>query len=354
MGWRKRVHPLGVFSRSYHARGMPTHRPVILIIGPTAGGKTALALELARTLPGGAECICADSMQVYRGMDIGTAKPTAEQRSQVPHHLLDVAEPDDDTFSVDRWLDLADQAVADIRGRGRGRGRWPIIVGGTNLYVQAFLCGILAGPEPDPALREELQSLSADQLRSRLERADPAAAQRIHLNDRKRSIRAIEVYERSGRRISDLQTQWEPDTGGVCANESGRAEIVNGIVIVGLDYPVEAINRRINARVKAMIDAGFVDEVRGLLARNRLGRNAREALGYKQLIDHLEGRTSLEDAIEHIKIRTRRFAKQQRTWLRRFRAYPNSIWIDAAAMTADQLAETALREITVRAQATMT
>ena len=308
-------------------------KPIVLILGPTAGGKTRLAINLARALPEGGECISADSMQVYRGMEIGTAKPTPTERAEVQHHLLDIAEPSDDTFSVDRWLELADGAIAQTRGRNR----WPIIVGGTNLYVQAFLEGMLQGPEPDFELRSRLNQLEPAELRRHLERIDSIAAQRIHPNDRKRTIRAIEVFEKTGMPLSGMQTQW----GSAEAPENAQ----RSTIILGLEFPVEIINCRINARVKHMIEAGFVDEVQRLHAANALGRNAREALGYKQIIEFLAGACSLEDAIEQIKIRTRRYAKQQRTWLRRFRTRPNSAWIQAAELAPQQLADKALAAI---------
>jgi tRNA dimethylallyltransferase len=303
--------------------------PIVLILGPTAAGKTELACELARSLPGeplGGECICADSMQVYRGMDIGTAKPTAEQRATVPHHLLDLLDPGEEGFSVDTWLDLARRAIAEVRGRGR----YPIVVGGTNLYVQAFLEGMADGPAPDADLRARLQGEDPAALRSRLETIDPDAAARIHPNDRKRTIRAIEVYELTGRRISDLQQQWH------------RGEPRLDVRIIGLDYTVEAINARINARVRAMIRDGLVDEVRGLVDAGGLGPQAGEALGYRQILDHLEGRTSLEDAVEQIKIRTRRYARQQRTWLRRFRIHPQSAWFPADGLSMQELVKKSL------------
>jgi tRNA dimethylallyltransferase len=308
---------------------MDQARPIILILGPTAGGKTALAVNLAQALPGGGECISADSMQVYRGMDIGTAKPTPRQRAIVRHHLLDVADPSDEDFSVDRWLDLAEQAIEEIRGRGR----WPIVVGGTNLYVQALLAGLFVGPEPDDDLRRSLRKMDAQSLRRRLLEIDPPAAERIHPNDRKRTIRAIEVHALTGRRLSDLQRQWE----------TGR--IRPDVRIIGLDWPVETINRRINARVKAMIEGGFVEEVRRLWEARQLGPQAREALGYRQIIDHLQGQLTLREAAEQIKIRTRRFAKQQRTWLRKFRRYGRSTWLEAADFSPQHLVVAALEAI---------
>ena len=316
---------------------MAEAKPVILILGPTAGGKTSLAISLANTLPGGGECICADSMQVYRGMDIGTAKPTPEEQAQARHHLIDIADPSDDGFSVDTWLSLAEKIIAEIRGRDR----YPIIVGGTNLYVQAFLFGLFEGPEPDVTLRERLRGLAEADLRAWLERVDPVGAERIHTHDQKRTIRAIEVYELTGKRLSELQVQW---------TDSRPRE---DVIIIGLDYPTEAINRRINARVKGMIDAGLVDEVQRLHESGAIGRQASEALGYKQLVEALEGSISEEEAIEQIKIRTRRFAKQQRTWLRKFRAHPRSTWFEAEQLTPQEIvnkAITSLSELASRPQ----
>ena len=334
-------------------RTLPSNRvrdtkPIILILGPTASGKTELAIAIAQRL--GGECVCADSMQVYRGMDIGTAKPTAAQQAQVPHHLLDLLDPSEEGFSVDRWLALAEEAIEAIRGGGGGGGgaalraacggsesrpTYPIVVGGTNLYVQALLEGLADGPAPDYELRERLNAADQDSLRGWLERVDPAAAERIHPNDRKRTVRAIEVFERSGRRISDMQQQ----------RQWLRGEPRRDVRIIGLDFSIEAINRRINARVKAMIEAGLVDEVRRLLAGRGLGRQAAEALGYKQIRASLEGDGDLEAAIEQIRIQTRRFARQQRTWLRRFRAHPRAVWLDAAGEATQELVESAIRVI---------
>jgi tRNA dimethylallyltransferase len=314
-------------------------KPIILLLGPTAGGKTETAIELAQRLPGGGELISADSMQVYRDMDIGTAKPTAEQRERAPHHLIDLVDAAEEGFSVDTWLDLAEKCIAEVRGRGK----WPIVVGGTNLYVQAFLEGLFEGPPPDDMLREKLNATDAAALRKQLERIDPEAARTIHANDRKRTIRAIEVFEQTGKRISELQTQWQQP------QKRGREDVF----IVGLDYPVEAINRRINARVGAMMTDGLLDEVRTLHDSRRMSTQAREALGYKQLVDHLEGRATLDEAVEQIKIRTRRYAKQQRTWLRRFRRFQPSVWIDACALTPGEIADRAIDAISASDKANL-
>ncbi len=314
---------------------MSAPRPVILILGPTAGGKTSLAIDLAQRLPGGGECLSADSMQVYRGMDIGTAKPTPEEQAAAPHHLIDIADPKEDGFTVDTWLQLANQAIEDIRGRGA----WPLVVGGTNLYVQALLEGLFDGPEPDPELRGRLQALAPVALRAKLLEVDPKAAERIHLNDIKRTIRAIEVFELTGAPLSEMQQQWH--------QQHHREDVM----IIGLQYQPETINPRINARVKAMIDAGFVNEVATLRQRGALGRQASEALGYRQILEALEGNGDLDEAIEQIKIKTRRFAKHQRTWLRRFQRHPCAHWIAADELHPQIIAKQALEAIAFRSSA---
>ncbi len=306
---------------------MPIPSPIILILGPTAGGKTALSIALANHVAG--ECICCDSMQVYRGMDIGTAKPTPDEQRQAPHHLIDIADPAGSDFSVDHWLRLADEAINNTTKRGNV----PIVVGGTNLYIQALLEGMFDGPPPDEALRAELAKWSLDDLKAELGHIDPEAAARIHLNDRKRAMRAIEVHRATGKPISQLQGQW--------AEPKQR----DNVFIVGLDWPVEQINRRINARVKKMIAGGLVDEVRALHEQGKLGPLAREALGYKQILASMRGEMTMDEAIEQIKIKTRRYAKQQRTWLRRFRTHSDAIWIDCPASSTQSATMQALTSI---------
>jgi len=282
-------------------------RPFPVIAGPTAGGKSALAQALAGAIAragGAAEILSADAFQVYRGLDIGTAKPSAAERAATPHHLIDIRDPRE-AFSVDQWLRLANPLIDELRGRGVT----PIVVGGTHFYIKALLEGLFEGPPADPAVRAELAALPLDTLRAELERADPAAAARLHPNDRRRTVRALEVYRRTGEPISAMQQQWD-------AQRRPDARLII------LDWPAQAINRRINARVRAMIDAGLIDEARALHDAGALGPQAREAIGYKQLIEHFEGRSSLDDAIERIKIDTRRFAKNQRTWLRRLSVAP--------------------------------
>jgi tRNA dimethylallyltransferase len=304
-----------------------------VIVGPTAGGKSSVAVALAQGLErlgaGPAEVVTADSMQVYRGMDIGTAKPTADERGGVPHHLIDLVEPTE-PFSVDRWRSLADPLIAEIRGRGGV----PIVVGGTHFYVKALLEGLFEGPGGDEGVREALRALVPADRRAELERVDPEAAARIHPNDERRTIRALEVFRLTGRPISAWQAQWD------------RGAARPDALLVGLEWPVEALNRRINARVRSMVERGLVEEARGLWEARRLGEQASQALGYKQLVEWLEaGGGRPEDAIERIKIETRRFAKQQRTWLRRLRTTPASLWLEAEDAAPEALAARISREL---------
>jgi tRNA dimethylallyltransferase len=302
-----------------------------IIIGPTAGGKSDLAVRLAHALIGrGQPCeiLAADAYQIYRGMDIGTAKPAMEERGGVPHLLIDVVDPRD-AFSASDWLALAKRTIDDCFSRGV----LPIVVGGTHLYVKLLVDGMFEGPAADEALREELRAMGLPALRAELERVDTAAAARIHPNDERRTIRAIEVFRLTGKAISEHQRQWSGSdddvhrqTGSKAAPE-GRS--TGAQLLVGLDWPVELINRRINLRVKMMMERGFLDEVRRLRETQAFGTQSCEALGYKQLLAHLDGSISLDDAVEQIKIQTRRFAKNQRTWLKRLRMTPGSVWIDA-------------------------
>ena len=303
-----------------------------VIVGPTAGGKTALAVALAQRFARergvAGEVISADAYQVYRRMDIGTAKPTVEEREGVQHHLIDIVEPTE-RFTLNDWLARAESQIEECRARGV----MPIVVGGTHLYVKALLEGLFEGPGADEAMRAELRAMGLAALRAELERVDPLAATRIHPNDERRAIRAIEVFRLTGTPISTHQTQWD-----------NADRVRPDAVLVGLDWPPEQINPRINARVKQMMERGLLEEVRALHTggpggSSLLGPTAREALGYKQLVEHLDassgasrgGKPTPEDAVEQIKIETRRFAKNQRTWLRRLRTTPRSVWIDAGA-----------------------
>ncbi len=332
---------------------------LIVILGPTAGGKSELAVALAERLAtsgpgaggdgGDAAVIGADSMQVYRHLDAGTAKPDAALRQRVRHHLIDVVEPTQ-RFTVADWLALAEPIIDGLLTTSGGEGGgWPIVVGGTNLYIKALLEGMFEGPEADPDMRAELAQLPNDQLHARLAAVDPASAARIHINDTKKLIRAIEVFELTGTPISAAQTQWREEGYGV----SGMGYRRNPILI-GLDWPIEAINRRINARVKEMFfpdprspehpnPEPLCDEVRRLEAAGLLGPQAREALGYKQVLHALAGHCSMDDAFEQTKIQTRRFAKRQRTWLKRFGGVYWLAMTDTPAPDAAALAETIIR-----------
>lgn len=288
-----------------------TQKPTkILILGVTASGKSALAFELAKTLAG--EIISVDSMKVYRRMDIGTAKPPLEKRRILPYHLVDVAEPSE-TFSVDRFLELTEKASADIQNRGK-----PVVaVGGTAMYIKALLHGLFEGPGSDESIRDRLKAegyaRGFAELHKRLAVVDAEAGQRIHPNDEKRIIRALEVYELTGQPITAFQTQWDTPP-------------VSDWFVIGLRREKEIENSRMNARVKRMIDEGLRDEVAALLAEEQpLSKQAAAAIGYAEMIAHLNGQMPLDETVEKIKINTRRFAKSQRTWFKTFR---NVHWID--------------------------
>ena len=297
-------------------------KPMLVVIGATASGKSELALEAAARAGGGqsrGELLSVDSMQVYRHMDIGTAKPTAAEQARVRHHLIDVVEPNE-TFTVARFVETADAAIASAAARGI-----PLVAtGGTPLYYKGLFEGMFEGPGESAEIRDRLRLLSNDALHARLAAVDPAAAARLHRNDSRRMIRALEVFELTGQPISSLQKEW---------GESARR---HEAVWVGLDWDKDALNRRINARVKAMIEAGWLEETQGLLARyGELSKTAAEATGYRELIDHLHGRTSLGDAVEQIKIATRQLARRQMKWFRRF---PNVTWIKGDLPLEEKLA----------------
>jgi tRNA dimethylallyltransferase len=273
---------------------------ILVILGPTASGKSDLAMAVARRT--GAEILSVDSMQVYRGMDIGTAKPSDAERAEVTHHLIDVVEPDQD-FTVARFVEMADAVIGDAALR-----KVPLIAtGGTPLYYKALFEGLFEGPGADPVLRAKLRDFPPDELHRKLTEVDPAAAARIHVNDAKRLVRALEVFELTGKPISSFQTSW--------AEGSARYRAT----WVGLSWDRDALNRRINARVRVMLAAGRPDAVRQLLAQyGPLSKTASEATGYHELIEHIEGRMTLDEAIEQIKIATRQLARRQMKWFRRF------------------------------------
>jgi tRNA dimethylallyltransferase len=296
---------------------MAVGQTLLVIIGATASGKSDLAMRVACEV--GREILSVDSMQVYRGMDIGTAKPSAEQQREVRHHLIDVADPNE-AFSVARFVELADKTIAESK--------LPLIAtGGTPMYFKALFEGLFEGPGADESVRERLRAISGAELHLKLKQLDPAAAERIHPGDSKRLVRALEVFELTGKPISSLQKEWEQD-------RPPR----HPAVWIGLSWERDELNRRINARVKEMIAAGWVGEVRGLLAKySTLSKTASEATGYAELIDHLLGRTTLDDAEEEIKIATRQLARRQMKWFRRF---PRVHWLDGRRDVEQNLQDT--------------
>ncbi len=289
-------------------------RGILVLAGPTAGGKSALGMEIARRV--GGEIVCADSMQIYRGLDIGTAKPISAERAEIRHALLDVADPYGDGFTVADWLRLANEAVLEAHTRGK----LPILVGGTNLYLRAFFEGLDTAPAADMKFRATLERESDESLRALLQAVDPIRASELHLHDRRRTIRALEVHHLTGKPMSSMATQWDVASPRMMRDRTR---------LVILDWPVELINRRINARVKSMLEAGFLREVESLHAQGQLGRQAAEAVGYRELGAVLSGELRLDAAFESIKIRTRQYAKQQRVWLRRFASIEGVLRIDA-------------------------
>jgi tRNA dimethylallyltransferase len=296
------------------------------LTGPTASGKTAVGIALARRL--GAEILSLDSMAVYRGLDIGTAKPSAAERAAAPHHLIDLCDPAED-FSVAQYLEHAASVVVDVQARGRV----PLFVGGTPLYLKALLHGLAGGPAPNWDLRRQLFAEAAQTgsqaLHDRLRSVDPAAADRLHPNDLKRVVRALEVFEASGRPISAAQTH-------------GSATGARATKVFVLDWPREELARRIDARVEAMFAAGWVDEVGALLqSPEGLGRTARQAVGYGEIAQYLAGERSSSDTIALVQLRTRQFAKRQLTWFRSLQeCRPVSL---EAPFDADALAEQIVR-----------
>jgi tRNA dimethylallyltransferase len=280
--------------------------PVLAVVGPTASGKTALALELAPRL--GAEIISADAMLVYRGMDIGTAKPSPAELAAVPHHLIDVADPSEE-FSVARFQPLARAAIDDVLARGRV----PLLVGGSGLYFHAVV-DEFAFPPTDPEVRARLEAeadeTGLDAMYARVAAADPEAATRIQPQNLRRIVRALEVMELTGRRFSDERAAMDDPV--------SRYELT----VVGLDPGAEALRERVATRVEAMVAAGLIDEVRGLAGR-ALSRTARQALGYKELLDAFERGAEtgapIQDALEQVVRRTRAYARRQLAWFRRDR-----------------------------------
>jgi len=284
----------------------------LALVGPTASSKSALAFEVARAL-GDVEIVSVDSMQVYRGMDIGTAKATNAERAEIPHHLLDLAEPDE-RFSVARFQEEAHRAIAAIEDRGHRA----LLVGGTGLYLQAIV-DRLALPGEWPEVREQLEGTGTDGLYEQLTTLDPQAAARIGPANRRRVVRALEVTIGSGRPFSSFGP-------GLDAFPPSRFRLT------GVWLPRAALARRIDSRLRAQLDAGFVEEAVAL--EPRMSPTARQALGYKELLDYVAGECSLEEAFETAAKRTRAFSRRQRMW---FRRDPRITWLGTSGDPLDLL-----------------
>ena len=299
---------------------------IVVVAGPTASGKTELSLALAERLNG--EIVSADSMQIYRGMDIGTAKPTIGGRRGIPHHMLDVAEPGDD-WSVSRYEQQASNCVDDILRRGR----LPILCGGTGLYINAVISGAgfqASGADSGirAALEKQWDDQGADAMCARLRAVDPESAARLHPNDRRRIIRALEVYELTGETISEhnRRTRERPPR--------------YDAVMLGLKTdPRDVLYQRIDRRVGKMVEQGLIEEVRSLWQRGVLKGTAAQAIGYKELIDYFESRKTLDEALRAIQQKSRNYAKRQLTW---FQADDRIHWIVYNTVeAADQVTEKA-------------
>ncbi len=280
---------------------------LICIAGPTASGKTALSIALAQEL--NAEIVSCDSMQVYRRMDIGTAKPSLQERASIVHHMLDVAEPDED-FSVSRYCEMASPIVDSILAKGKTC----IIVGGTGLYMDSLIRGNAFAPFPSTGMRQKLEAQPIEQVFSQLQAIDPEAAARLHLSDKKRIIRAMEVYLETGETITahNKRTQAIPPR------------------YTPLWFALEDENRqdlydRIDRRVDQMLEMGLVDEIRGLLDSGIPANcTAMQAIGYKEFLAALDGRISIQEAADQVRQASRHYAKRQLTW---FRRNPNIHWL---------------------------
>jgi tRNA dimethylallyltransferase len=300
--------------------------PLLLIVGPTATGKSALAVECCLRL--GGEVVSADSMQVYRHMDIGTAKPTPEERKGVAHHCIDLVEPDEE-YSVARYKGDAERAIADIHGRGK----LPLLCGGTGLYVKAVLYGLdlpIAAADWDlrKRLEDEAQRLGAVGLHERLRQVDPQAAARIHPHNIRRVVRALEVFALTGRPMSSYHR----------LDQQPRAQY--NLVAFGLNLPRAQLYRRIDARVEAMMQRGLLEEVRWLLDHGYSERLiSMKGLGYRQAALHLRGEVDRDTAVYLIKRDTRHYARRQLTW---FRAEPALRWLDLAAVGGPEAAADAI------------
>lgn len=285
--------------------------PAVAVVAPTASGKSVLGMALAERFHG--EILTCDALQVYRNMDIGTAKPTAEERERIVHHMLDLREPCDD-FSAGDYLRLGREALNLIRARGR----IPFVVGGSGFYLRALIQGLFEGPPRAEALRTRMRRIIARRgpksIHAALRRVDPETAARLAPADAERNIRAYEIYLLTGRTMSWWQNQPK--------NELLQFRWLK----LGIRWPRPQLYARIDRRVEEMFRQGFVGEVQTLIARFPRDCHAFKAIGYRQIVGHLEGKWNLEHAIADTQRESRRYAKRQLTW---FRADPDIVWLDA-------------------------
>jgi tRNA dimethylallyltransferase len=277
------------------------------LIGPTAAGKTELSTLVAERA--GAEIVSLDSMQVYTGMDIGTAKPTLEERAGIPHHMLDLVTPDV-RYDVQRFLRDLQPILESIEARGKRA----LFVGGTAFYLKVLTHGLFDGPEVDPALRArlegELVEVGAQAFHDKLAAVDPASAERLHPNDGRRVVRALEVLEQTGRTLSDWQREWREESGERSAGTDRR--------LVGVGHAVPDLDSRILKRSKLMLDAGWPEEAKRVRDTTGFGETSVQALGYSQVLRLVDGELNRADCASEIALRTRQFARKQRTWYRKF------------------------------------
>jgi tRNA dimethylallyltransferase len=285
----------------------------VFLAGPTAVGKSEVALRLAEQL--GGEIISVDSMQVYRGLDIGTAKPSPTERARVPHHLIDICDLTE-AFDAAQFIRRAQLAVAEIQSRGRV----PVFCGGTGLYFKAFLSGLGEAPSANPEIRAELETLPFEALLRELRERDPEAYEKIDKQNPRRVIRAVEVIRLTGKKFSEQRAEWK--SGGTACRgpqiQGQRHAVPPKINFFCLNRQPADLRVRINARVDEMFRRGLVDETRELLKRGlEQNQTAMQAIGYRQVVEHLRGERNLAETIELVKVKTRQFAKRQLTWFRR-------------------------------------
>ncbi|MBI4398659.1 MAG: tRNA (adenosine(37)-N6)-dimethylallyltransferase MiaA [Candidatus Omnitrophica bacterium] len=277
-------------------------KKILIIVGPSATGKTKIGIYLAKKLNG--SIVSADSMQVYRGMDIGTAKPSAKEREAVPHYLIDIISPSR-SYSVYEWRKSALEAIQDILEQGR----LPIVVGGSGLYIQSLIEGLAEQTPENSALRKKLSRLASTKglsfLYERLKKIDPKSAKNIHPNDKKRLIRALEIYEATGK----SKSQGAKRTGSL-------RQLGYSFRILGVEYPREVLYRRTDSRIDSMIHSGLAAEA-GRLRKKRLSKTSRFSIGYREILEHLKGKMTLAEAVALIKKNTRHFVKRQHTWFGR-------------------------------------